>query len=106
MHPKPIAWWIHLTIGLVLVLASSQLATSTTAIAIPIAAVAYVAWTARVFSGLSLALVAGLLELHAQLAVAGPSLRAVVVAGLWFLGYVAIASVTSAVEAGTRPDRR
>ena len=103
MPPKPIAWWIHLTVGLVVVAVASQLQTSA---AIPICAVIYVAWSARALAGLFLALVAGLLELHALLAFAGPSIRTVVVAAAWLAGYVAIAGVTAAVEAATRPERR
>lgn len=73
-------------------------------IAVVVASIVYVAWTAHRTAGLLLALAAGLLEVLRHSDRGPPS--AMLFAWLWLIGYVLLAVVTSLVEVATRPRER
>lgn len=103
--PTKVSRWVHLALGSGSTIVGVYVTDSKAAsIALVLASIVYVTWTAHRTAGLLLALIVGVMEVLRHADHGSPA--AMASAWLWLVGYVLLAFVTSVVEMATRPRER
>jgi hypothetical protein len=103
-EPSPVMRIVHVALGAAAVaLGFHASVRGVASVVLVIGAIAYVAWMARRGAGLSLALVAGALELLRQRAHMVAPADALAITTMWLLLYLVVALIASGIEVATRP---